>query len=221
MVRAFKLVSLLLLLFLTNVQAFAGEGSGEGTGEAPSAVTLSGQVVKVEVTLNNLRDARLSITRVRKALANLYDEVTRQQMTMTYMPNVVGTMVFTIPTPVFTGIYLPARKKWVVGSMGEIGPIITLFKEDVEAAIESDRRTEVTERGRKQLDPIREEVFSLVKASFDDYKTLESLTAGEAYDNRAIATTTRALDKRIRRLDGRLKRAVSILQREAKAAKRA
>ncbi len=186
-----------------------------------SSTTLTGTVVKIEERLNQLRDARLSISRVRKATANLYDEVTRQQVTMGFNPNVVGSTVIMTPMPTFSGPCLPARKKWVVASMDEIGPIITLFKEDVDTAIESDSRADVGDAARKALDPIREKAFASVKTSFDLYKQLVGLTAGSTYDNNSIASVTKSLDGQIKQLDRDFKKAISILQKEAKSAKRA
>lgn len=187
----------------------------------PSAATLKGTVIQIEDRLNQLRDARLSISRVRKATANLYDEVTRQPVTMGFNPNVVGTTVIMTPMPIFSGPCLPARKKWVVASMDEIGPIINLFKEDVDTAIETDSRADVGSAARKALDPIREKAFASVKTSFDLYKQLVGLTAGSTYDNYAIATATKSLDGQIKQLDRDFKKAISILQKEAKSAKRA
>lgn len=189
--------------------------------EAPSQTQLQGQVIQIDVTLNDLRDARLSISRLRKATANLYDEVTRQQMTMSYNPNLVGSTVIMTPVPTFSGAYLPPRKKWVDETMADIGPIITLFKQDVDAAIESNRRTDVRDSTRKALDPVREEAFALVKGAFDLYTELERLTVGPNYDNQAISSTTTKLDNQIKRLDRTLKKGISILQREAKAGRKA
>lgn len=183
--------------------------------------TLQGGVVEVGVTLSQLRDARLSISRVRKATANLFDEVSRQQMMMNYNPNVVGSMLIMAPRPSYTGPVLPPRQKWVDASMAEIRPIIKLFKEDVDIAIESNRRTDVREAARTKLDPLREEVFSLVKKSYEVFDQLEKLTAGPSYNNSAIASATRELDNSVKGLDRTLKRGVGILQKEARAAKRA
>jgi len=214
------LLMLTLSLIVGPVQpAFSADESTGPAGESAGTV-LQGQVVKVDVTLNNLRDARLSINRVRKAAANLYDEVTRQQVTMSYNPNLVGSTVIMTPSASFTGEYLPPRKKWVNECMAEIGPEINLFKEDVDAAIETNRRTQVSDKARKQLDPVREEAFASVKSAFDVYKDLEKLTAGTTYDNSAIASTTKTLDSQMKKLDRALKKGISILQKEAKASKR-
>jgi hypothetical protein len=188
--------------------------------ESSANAPLKGGVVEIDVTLNDLRDARLSISRVRKATANLYDEVSRQQMTMTSNPNVVGTNVFMTPR-VIAGPLLPARKKWVDESMHEIGPIIKLFKEDVDLAIEDNRRTDVSDKTRKTLDPLRDEAFELVKQSFEVYKTLENLTAGPNYNNAEISTATKNLDKQMKLLDKTFKKGISILQKEAKSSRRA
>lgn len=189
--------------------------------DEPSAATLKGTVIQIEDRLNQLRDARLSISRVRKATANLYDEVTRQPVTMGFNPNVVGTTVIMTPMPMFSGPCLPARKKWVVASMDEIGPIINLFKEDVDTAIETNARADVGNAARKALDPIREKAFATVKTSFDLYKQLVGLTAGATYDNNSIASVTKNLDAQVKQLDRDFKKAISILQKEAKSAKRA
>ena len=182
---------------------------------------LKGAVVQIHVTLNDLRDARLAVSRARKASANLYDEVTRQDMTMSFNPNVVGSTVIMTPMPMFSGACLPARPKWVKEAMAEIGPIIELFKEDVDAAIESNRRTDVSEDARQKLDPVRDQAFAGIKSAFEIYKQLQTLTSGTTYDNNAIATAAKSLDKQMKQLDQSLKRGISILQKEAKSQKRA
>ena len=208
-------VGLSLTLLLTSFFAVSADDAAPGAETA--STVLKGGVVEVNVTLNDLRDARLSISRVRKATANLYDEVTRQQVTMTSNPNVVGTTVINIPRPVFSGPPLPARKKWVDASMQEIGPVIKLFKEDVDKAIESDRRVDISEAGRKKLDPLRQDAFAQVKASFEIYQQLEKLTSGSSFDNEAIATDSKHLDQHMKDLDRSFKKGISILQREAKS----
>lgn len=214
---------LLLSGIFVSLIAFSPSGacadeSSQTSGTASKP--LQGGVVEVEVTLNDLRDARLSISRVRKATANLYDEVTRQQVTMNYNPNLVGTTLITVPTPSFSGIMLPARKKWVDASMAEIGPIITLFKEDVDRAIESDRHTNVSDNTRKALEPLREDAFSTIKSSSETYKALEAATRGSDYDNAGIASLTKTLDSQMRQLDKSMKKGISILQKEEKASKK-
>ncbi len=173
--------------------------------------------VEIGVTLNDLRDARLSISRARKATANLYDEMNRQAVVMNMTPNFVGTTVINTPTPSFTGQLLPPRKKWVDASMAEIGPIIKLFKEDVDQAIESNRRTEVSEKTGATLTPIREEAFELVKTAFTDFQDLENKTAGPPYEMRAISALATKLDDHMKQLDKTLKKGMSILTKEAKA----
>lgn len=197
--------------------------SGTTDGAKDSTSTLKGGVVAVEVTLNDLRDARLSTSRMRKAAANLYDEVTRQEMTMMMNPNVVGSMVIMTPRPTPTGQLMKPRKKWVDEAMDDIGPTIKLFKEDVDSAIETNRRTDVSGSAQTAINAIREEVFSLVKSSFETYKTLEGLTAiqGDNYDNQGIATAAKSLDNDMKKLDKTLKKGIDILQKEAKKAKTA
>jgi hypothetical protein len=150
----------------------------------------------------------------------LYDEVTRQEVTMSYNPNVVGSTVIMAPAPRFTGAFLPARKKWVEASMSEIAPIIKLFKEDVDAALETDRQTLVSTAGREKLEPIRTTVFKLVGDSFGTFKQLESLTASGSYDNNAIASASKTLDGQMKQLDRSLKDGLKLLQQEAKLAKK-
>jgi hypothetical protein len=202
------------------VANYAEDPKSEPVGTPSNPI--QGGVVKIDVTLNDLRDARLSTSRVRKAAANLYDEVTRQQVTMNYNPNVVGMAVIMTPSPSFSGAYLPPRKKWVEAAMSEISPIITLLKEDVDLAIESNRRTEVGDAARAQLDPLRDEAFTAVKTSFDLYKQLERLCFGvSSYDNQAIASVAKSLDHEMKTLDKSLKKGIAVLQKEAKSSKRA
>lgn len=208
-------LAVVVLTFAMQAPAVSDENDAKST---PAAI--KGTVIKVDIALNDLRDARLSISRARKAAANLFDEVTRQQMTMTYNPNIIGTTVITVPMPQFTGAYLPARPKWVKASMDEIGPIVTLLKEDVDAAIESNRRADVSNRGQSSLAPLREGVFSSVKSSFDIYQQLQQLTAGSNYENQEIANTVKKLDENFKQIDKDLKKGIAILQKEERAAKK-
>lgn len=219
-VRVVRTALPVLLAVATTQPGWGAEQSSTADGGASSEAPLKGQVVQIETTLNTIRDARLSTSRVRKATANLYDEVTRQQVTMGFSANVVGRTVINVPTPMFTGQYLPARKKWVQESMDDIGPIMKLFKEDVDEAVENDRRTDVSEATRAKLDPIRQQVFALVNQSFETYKQLEGMTAGSTFDNNAIATAARTLDKEMLDLDKELKKGMSTLQKEAKASRK-
>lgn len=218
-----KSLSILLsaLLSCCCLAAAADEPTATPAAAESAPATLRGAVVQIDVTLNDLRDARLAVSRARKATANLYDEVTRQQMTMSFNPNIIGTTMIMTPRPTFSGQFLPARSKWVTASMSEIGPIINLFKEDVDAAIESNRRTNVRESTRQSLDPVRDEAFADVKSSFEIFNQLQKLTAaGGNYDNSAIAAAANSLDEKMKHLDRSLKRGISILQKEAKAAKK-
>jgi hypothetical protein len=198
---------------------FAADEAPATLPEAAAPTTLKGGV-QIQVTLNDLRDARLDVSRVRKATANLYDEVTRQEVTMSYNPNVVGSTVIMAPAPRFTGGILPARKKWVEASMSEIAPIIKLFKEDVDAALQMDRQTLVSAGGRQKMDPIRTNIFKLVEDSFGTYKQLETLTSSGSYDNNAIASASKTLDGQMKQLDKSLKDGLKLLQQEAKLAKK-
>ncbi len=218
--------AVLVLTFIASIPggsqvSYANDESAAVTETSTSAEPkpLEGRV-EIGVTLNDLRDARLSISRARKATANLYDEMNRQAVEMSFTPNFVGTTIITTPTPRFTGQFLPPRKKWVDASMAEIGPIIKLFKEDVDLAIESNRRTDVSEKTGETLTPIREEAFELVKSSFEVYKNLESMTVGPAYDARSISSSITKLDDHMKQLDKTLKKGMSILTKEAKALKK-
>jgi hypothetical protein len=219
--RIFSLAFSVLLISACQCTVVCGQESTTASPAGTPSAPLKGQLVEVQTTLNELRDARLAISRVRKAAANLYDEVTRQSVTMNYNPNLVGTTVIAMPAPSFSGGYLPARKKWIAASMTEIGPIMKLFKEDVDQAAQSDMRTDVGPNARKQLDPLREQAIAAVNSSFEVYKQLEALTSGQNYDNGSIASTTKALDKQIKQVDQYFKKAISIMQKDAKQSKKA
>jgi hypothetical protein len=219
--KTLSIISLAALLTLLPLAAMSAETADTSGGDTPSSTTLQGNVVEAAVTLNNLRDARLSISRVRKAAANLYDEVTREQMSMGFNPNVVGSTVIMTPVPQRTGLILPARKKWVDASMAEISPIINLFKEDVDVALETNRRSDVREKAQESLTPIRTTAFEQVKKSFDIYKQLSTLTSGNnPIDQPAIAARVKELDSTMKELDKSLKRGISILQKETRAQKK-
>jgi hypothetical protein len=216
-----KLLLVALSFSIANCAVcFAEDAAPASSATEGSGTKLQGGVVEVQITLNDLRDARLAIGRVRKATANLYDEVTRQNVTMSYNPNVIGSSVIMTPTASFSGPILPARKKWVDEAMAEIGPTIKLFKEDIDQAIESNRQTDVSEGAHKTLDPLRQEAFGSVNKSFEIYKQLEGLTVGRDYDNKAIAASTKDLDKQLKQLDNSLKNGIRVLQKEQKAKSR-
>ncbi|MDZ4837674.1 MAG: hypothetical protein SGJ27_28140 [Candidatus Melainabacteria bacterium] len=208
----------LSVLAALNMPAQAEE-SATTSGEAASK-PIEGRV-EANVSLNNWRDARLSISRVRKATANLYDEMNRQELIMmNASPTMVGNTILTRRTPAYTGQVLPPRKKWVDASVAEIGPIIKLFKEDVDAAIQSDRRTDVSDEATKQLDPLREQAFTLIKTAFDDFQKIEQLSAGPTFANKTISTASEKLDADMKELDKILKKGMSIISKEAKAARK-
>jgi len=217
-IRSLLATSCFCALLIASPIAYSADEAA-ATGDEPSNVQLKGGVIKVDVQLNNLTDARLDISRVRKAIANLYDEVTRQQVTMTYSPNMVGTMVIMTPTPTFSGQFLQARSKCADASMSEIVPIIKLFKEEVDVAIEDNRRVDASAATIKQIEPLRDQAFKSVHSSFETLTQLEKLTSTSAYNNQAIATASKSLDKNMKDLDKNLKRAISILQKEAKSTK--
>ncbi len=215
-----KSLKLSLVCFFAMLSFCASMAMASEAEENKATTTLQGGVVELDITLDNLRDARLSINRLRKAIADLFDEVNRQQVTMHYNPNFVGSAVIMMHTPTFTGALLPPRKKWVNESVSEIGHIISLFKEDVDTAIESNRRTKVSDSARKNLDPVREDAFRLVKESFETYRQLQALAAGPSYDNSAISVATKNMDRSVKQLDRSMKKGISILQKEAKASKK-
>ena len=222
-VKYFKFITgaiVALLIAAANQAPAFCDDDDTSSSDTKHGKTLKGGVVQVEVTLNDLRDARLGASRVRKAAANLYDEVTRQQMTMNYNPNIVGTTVITIPMPSFTGQYLPPRKHWVKASMEEIGPILKLFKEDVDIAVETNRRTDLSNDAREVLEPIKANIFGMVNSSFTVYKELEDLINASSWDNVSIASAAKNLDAHMKRLDQSLKKGISALQKEAKSSKK-
>lgn len=217
-----KLLGFLLTALLAQavLPAISAEAAKDSTNDTPSTTTLKGTVVELSVTLNNLRDARLSVGHVRKAAATLYDEVTRQQVSMSYNPNVIGTTVIMTPTASFSGAYLPPRRKWVDEAMSEMGPTIKLFKEDVDTAIESNRQTDVSDATHEALQPLRTDAFAAIKAAFDLYQELQKQTSGGSYDNAAIANDVKSLDKQMKQLDKSLKKGIALLQKEAKGSKK-
>lgn len=181
---------------------------------ASQATKSKGTIVEIDETLNKLRDARLAISRVRKESANLYDEVTRHHMR--HNTTMIGTTVMSLASKNFSGKTLPARKRWVDASMAVLGPIISLFKEDVDVAVENNRQTKVSEPVKVAFTSLRTDAVKAVNSSFAIYKHLQSLTAGDNYDNAAIADDVKNLDAQMLALDSSLRNGVSILQKEAR-----
>lgn len=220
------IVCSVVAFFLGSTCALGDDTAGGDTTSSDSPPTtpapITGGVVKIDVAMSDLRDARLATHRVRKAAANLYDEMTRHEMMMGYNPNVVGSILIMAPAPM-AGPILPARKQWVDQSMGEIEPVIKLFKQDVEVAIDSHRRTDVSDKAKEELDPLKQKAFATVEKSFDTFKQLETLTQASqfgTYDQPSIAAAAKSLDQEMKELDKELKKGISILQKEAKAEKK-
>lgn len=206
------------LLVLASLQADCSPEENSPRAGSSTPAPIQGGVVKVQTGLADLRDARLAVSRVRKALANLYDEMTRQEIINTYNVNVIGTTVINVPRPV-VGPTIPARPKWVHASLDEIRPLMNLFKEDTTIAIETDRKVDASDSAKKALDPLRAQAIASVQSAYEVFQSIESLTAGESYDQPAVVSASKSLDKKMKELDKCLKKAIAILQKEAKSTK--
>lgn len=218
LLRHLLISSVVAVILLCSFQPnSSGQDKSSSASESVPA-PLQGGIVKVQTGLDDLRDARLSVSRVRKALANLYDEMTRQQLVNSYSVNVVGTSVINVPRPI-VGPTLPARPKWVHASMDEIRPLMNLFKEDTNIAIETDRQVDASESAKKSLEPIRTQAISDVQSAYEVFKSLEALTAGSNYDQPAVVSASKSLDKKMKDLDKSFKKGIAILQKEVKRSK--
>lgn len=188
--------------------------------ECYAADTLAGGAVSVQTAVRDLRDARLAIGRARKATANLFDEVSREDLSASSKDSLVGSSAMISLTPAFSGKYLPPREKWVSASMAEMAPIMNLLKEDVQLAVETNRHVEASDATTKALQPLRKDAFDSVNNSFQNFKELEQLTAGPSYDNHKIAFAARNLDTQLKVADRKLLSAIQILVREAQSSKK-
>lgn len=196
--------------------------STKGPKNSDAVKALEGEVETVELDLQTLRDLGLDIKKVRHAASGLYDEVTRQPVTIQSTPNFIGNgTIINIPTGFSSaGGVLPPRKKAVDAAMAAMRPFITIAKEDVDAF----------ESGRKELN-LPQHLLDQLKPNFDDWKVaakdastqlaqLEPLTQGPPYANDAIGSHASAIDKDMRTLESDRREIYKVLQSEGKDAKR-
>jgi hypothetical protein len=194
----------------------AGE---EAETKRTSVRALSGGIKYVESWVEDVREAQLDVKRVKSALNNLFDEVTREPVTWSMPPNLIGTTVISIPLNINFASALEPRKKWIDESMSIIVPVISLFKEDVDKAEEDDLKT-LPEDAASELGPLRKSWAAAVTDVDAKLTRLKELTNQPSYDKPDIAATTKAIYNDMIHLDAHLKEARKILTNAAKEERR-
>lgn len=183
--------------------------------------SLSGQVQLVEVNLATLRDLGLDIKRVQHGATALYDEVSRQPVSLQTMPEVVGlNTVIPVVTGFTGGGYLPPRKSAVNNAMDAIEPWIDMAKSSVDAITEGHKKLDLDEATQEELAPQFKKWSTLVTDTYGHLQVLKGLTKGPGYDNQAIADQATAINRETKDLDRVRREVYKVLQREGKEARK-
>jgi hypothetical protein len=216
------------ILAFASTLGLLGFTAGAYADEQPStpangvAAPLQSQARVIDLELNNMRDILIDVQRAKGCASSLYDEVNRHPMTMVSMPNVVGATAYSIPQPIVdTSQLLPARQKWVELYMGEIKPIVTYMKTDMDAIRTGEAALQLAPSIEQELQPELDTWGKDIDQAFICTTNLEKLTAAPPYDNRAIAQQTTELHKTMSAMEKTGKRVVKIMKKCEKKRKRA
>lgn len=203
-------------------ESSATSGSATPTFDAQNGgQSLSGQVQLVEVNLATLRDLGLDIKRVQHGATSLYDEVSRQPVSLQTMPEVVGlNTVIPVVTGFTGGGYLPPRKSAVDNAMGAIEPWIDLAKSSVDAITEGHKKLNLDEATQVELAPQFKKWSALVNDTYGHLQVLKGLTKGPVYDNQSIAQQATAINREAKDLEKVRRDIYKVLQREGKEARK-
>lgn len=172
------------------------------TDAPPPLPVLEGNVQKITLDLDQLRDVGLDLKHLVKAISSLYDEVTCQPMTMISEPEMVGPVIVSIPTiAVPAGPPQPARKPRVDLAMSSIKPAIDMMKSNVDKFVSGQAKFDLSDQTAARLQPLFDEWVTGVKDLYTKEVALEGMTQGPPYDNYKIADQTMAMEKEIKKLD--------------------
>lgn len=235
MTKSIALAFTLSLLLGANTFAYAKGESSTPTNQAEESTSpimqtedvrkginpndepdIKAQVQVFVVSLENLRESGMAIEKVRRASTDLYEEVSRREVTLTSTPNVIGFTVMNMPSGFTTGNYLPPRKKWVNAYMQEMITVIKLMKEENDDVINGKTQLLVPESTREPLKVLFDQWVELVGDTCNKLSELEKITAQPAFNNAAIANDALAIHKDMKQLEGLRKKVYKILQKAGK-----
>lgn len=196
----------------------SADGGQAGSDNSTGNTGLKGGVQKVELSLEKLRDVGLDLKELLKGLSSLYDEVTAQPVQLITEPEIVGRgIVINIPVGTMpVGPRPPARKKRVDIAMGQIAPVVTMMKENVDEVVAGKRELDLPSDVIETLQPQFKAWTKAVDATAGQLSQLQQLTQGPPYDNDAIAQTAAAMEKNVKTLDETRRAIYKVIRKEGR-----
>jgi hypothetical protein len=204
-----------------NTDTTTGTAQPASSESAPPAAgkALTGKVQIITLDLDKLRDVGLDLKRIRHAASDLYDEVTLQPVSIQTQPEVVGRNIIYIPIGFSQTGYRPPSKKAIDACMTEMRPIITVMQDDVNDFVSGQKQFDLSDDTRETLKPLFEQWAQNVNEISDQLKTLDTLTGGPKYDNKAIGNAAAAIDKDCKALETIRKKIYKQIQKEGRTKK--
>lgn len=170
------------------------------------------------MALEDLRETGMALSKVAGAASDLYEEVSRREVTLTTTPNVVGFTVMNLPSGYTTGNYLPPRKKWVDAYMADMIKVIKLFKEENDDVLNGKGHIIVPQSQKELIKGLYGQWVSVIGDTFNKVAELEKLTAQPMLNNQAIATNALTIHKDMKNLQTLIKKVYKIYQKAGQQA---
>lgn len=225
-----SLTAALALTLLVSSSAYALEQTTAPTAEEPTAPVqqtddirkgvnpsdapdIKAGVNVYVVSLENLKEIGMAIQEVREAASDLYDEVSRREVTLTSTPNVVGFTVMSMPSGFTQGAYLPPRKKWVDTYMQDMSKTVKLMKEECDDVLAGKASIVVPAPQQEQVKAMFAQWVSYVNDTFNKVSDLEKVTGQPMLNNAAIANAALAINKDMKNLETLRKKVYKIYQK--------
>lgn len=170
------------------------------------------------VSLENLKEIGMAIQEVQEASTDLYEEVSRREVTLTSTPNVVGYTVLSMPSGFTQGAYLPPRKKWVDAYMSDMSRIVKLMKDECDDVLAGKASLTVPVPEQEQVKTMFTQWVGLVNDTFNKVSELEKTTQQPMLNNASIANAALAIHKDMKNLEALRKKVYKIYQKAGQRA---
>lgn len=197
----------------------AKKRADEARFDPDSCVELQGGVKMLALTMNELRDAKTSVDKVKRVSSDIYNEMTRIPVQMGQMVNAVGTTVINIPVPVGIGDALPARPKWVNFYMSELVPLVRLMKEEIDEVEDGTAKWVVRDDLKEALRPYYEDWKKVVKDVDSKVTSLQKLTKRPPYNQELAAKEAKAINKDAKKLQKTRNKIEKVFKKKSKEKK--
>lgn len=199
----------------TAVQQTEDVRKGVNPNDAPD---IKAGVNVYVVSLENLKEIGMAIQEVREAASDLYEEVSRREVTLTSTPNVVGFTVMSMPSGFTQGAYLPPRKKWVDAYMQDMSRIVKLMKDECDDVLSGKAPLVVPAPQQEQVKAMFVQWVSYVNDTFNKVSDLETTTKQPMLNNASIANAALVINKDMKNLEALRKKVYKIYQKAGKNA---